>query len=230
MNTNAWFETLQQDYIEQEGTRLLALEQEWRGRVPERMDRLAAATVSSARSRVNAGFPIFIIPPYQRRKEQGLLQAAKTTAIVLAAATAVAAGTYTLSRSAPEPVKTSVEQTQPDDRSGFVHSDTAEFRFISPGDAFEIAEQMDGNRVRYVWFKSPDSEILVELLFYEPETASAAEPIRIGALEGVISEMDGALTLTLRDGKNFLVIKSARIEREDVLRYADRLVEENYGR
>ncbi len=105
--------------------------------------------------------------------------------------------------------------------------DASEFQIISPGDEFEIAEQMDGNRVSYVWFKSSEGEILVELLFYEPEPFADAEAIRIGALDGELSERDVLLTLTLRYGTNYLVIKSAHLEREDVLNYAARLIEAN---
>ncbi len=227
MNINAWFETLQQDYIEQEGERLMALEREWHGRVPERMDRLAATTVSDARSRVDAGLPLFLVPPGQKSKGYNLLRTVKTTAIVLTAATAVAAGTYTLLAQGTAPGRSAVEATQPTLQNTAMTQDASEFQIISPGDEFEIAEQMDGNRVSYVWFKSSEGEILVELLFYEPEPFADAEAIRIGALDGELSERDVLLTLTLRYGTNYLVIKSAHLEREDVLNYAARLIEAN---
>ena len=68
MSVNTWFETLQRDYIEQEGARLLALEQTWRDRVPEQLDQAVERTVKDAHSRAERGLPILLLPTYPWRR------------------------------------------------------------------------------------------------------------------------------------------------------------------
>ena len=229
MSVNTWFETLQRDYIEQEGTRLLALEQTWHDRVPEQLDRAVERTVKDAHSRAEKGLPILLLPTYPWRRSGRVTSrvALRGAALGLAGVAAVSAGAYKLAESG-------ARQAEPAPSAELTRSvaertarEPEEYSIPSPGEDYSLVEEAEGSRVRYAWFRSGEREILVELLFYAPEQPEPAEPIQIGPLSGTLSESNIMQTLTLRDQTLYLVLQSVNVEREALLAYAAALVEAN---
>lgn len=220
---------MQRDYIEQEGARLLALEQTWRDRVPEQLDQAVERTVKDAHSRAERGLPILLLPTYPWRRGSRIPSrvALRGAALGLAGVAAVSAGAYKLAghstrqaepASPAEPMHSALERTA---------REPEEYSIPSPGEEYSLVEEAEGSRVRYVWFRAGEREILVELLFYAPEQPESAEPIQVGPLSGTLSESNIMQTLTLRDQELYLVLQSVNVEREELLKYALAVVEAN---
>lgn len=233
---NDWLGDLMLRYGEQEDRLIRDGETRWRGKVSDSMDAmvrdLGAGILPAVLILDSAGSAPAIPAPKKRiraarAKAVSVSAAVRALALTIAAAVVLSVGACVVSptvRGLTKQVFTSVLGAES------VPARTPDSYIIpSPGEDFSLTNEAEGDNMLARWFTSDRMEALVEIAYRLPEntSADAGEVVTVGDMWGTYRETGGTGVLILRDGDVYIHVEFWGADREEIMRYAEALVQAN---
>lgn len=222
--TGRRFDALMREYVDRRGGALLAEEELWRDRVPDRADAAAEKTFRRLRACAATGVPL-PTPASILPAAGAAAKAVKTVALTLAAAGVIGAAAYTAA-----PVLR-------DARGGGIAAvrraaerKPAEYVIPDPGGDLTVTDEGSSGKMAYRWFGSPEQELIVEIAYAVPEELAGdgqGEITAVGSMWGELWHGEHTELLVLHDGAICITIEYFNADRDELMAYAESLVRAN---
>lgn len=203
--------------------RYLGIDELYSDRVPEHIDRAAERAFHRMEAWIAAGaIPGTVPEPPTMPKAAGAAAAMKATSIALASAVLIGVGSYCAVPAVREAVNGCLGIKTAISDASYSAKSPADYVIPSPGDGYELREQIDSDTVKAGWFVAERRLLMVQIAPELQELPTGeGEVVVIGSMVGTAYEIDGDRQLLLYDGGMTILIRMYNADRQELLDYAE---------